>query len=42
MGMTPRLRRSPSFPPQPASSWELIIVSILTMIALIGMLWPLF
>jgi len=30
------------FAPQPASSWELILVSILTMVALIGMFWPLF
>ena len=28
--------------PQPVSSWELILVSILTMSALIGMFWPLF
>jgi hypothetical protein len=27
---------------QPASSWELILVSILTMGAMIGMFWPLF
>ena len=27
---------------QPASPWELILISILTMGALIGMLWPLF
>jgi hypothetical protein len=27
---------------QPVSSWELILVSILTMGALIGMFWPLF
>jgi hypothetical protein len=27
--------------PQPASSWDLILVSILTMGALIGMFWPL-
>jgi hypothetical protein len=26
----------------PASSWQLILISILTMGALIGMLWPLF
>jgi hypothetical protein len=28
--------------PPPARSWELILVSILTMGALIGMFWPLF
>jgi hypothetical protein len=28
--------------PEPVSSWELILVSILTMGALIGMFWPLF
>ena len=28
--------------PQRVSSWELILVSILTMTALIGMFWPLF
>jgi hypothetical protein len=27
---------------QPASSWDLILISILTMGALIGMFWPLF
>ena len=28
--------------PQRVSSWELIVVSILTMSALFGMIWPLF
>ena len=28
--------------PQRVSSWELVLVSILIMVALIGMFWPLF
>jgi hypothetical protein len=28
--------------PESVISWELILVSILTMVALIGMFWPLF